>query len=130
MFSSPTKSLIILLALLQFVAPLVHAHTGEEHSNLNIHLPGFEYFSLNNDAPVLQAATHPNFDCSIISIGSAIKHKKVYTDHTTPYFLPADIFSIKSVTHLCSIKHALQQQIHTLARHYNLLPARAPPSHI
>jgi hypothetical protein len=131
MLSSPTNFLIIILALLQFVAPLVHAHTGEEHSKPNIHLPGFEHFSLKGDSPALHSITHPNVDaCSIISIGSAIQHKKIYTDYTTAYFLPTEILSIKSVAYHSLIKLALQQQIHSKIRPYKSFSARAPPSHI
>ena len=129
MFSSPIKFLIILLASLQLVAPLVHAHTGEEHSSQRVHLPEFEHFSLSNDSQVFQALTASlSVDASsIISIGSAIKHKKAFTGHKTPYSLPAENANFKSATRHCSIHNALQQQAQIPARHYHLLPVRAPP---
>ncbi len=128
MLSSPQKMLIILLTLLQLVAPLVHAHTGEEHATQNIHLPGFEFFNLTLDTAILQAQKHPNFDTgSIISIGSAIKHKKIFSDHTVCYSLPADNFSISAVTHHSAFKYTPRQQISLPATHYSSLPVRAPP---
>ncbi len=131
MLSSPIKFLIILLALLQFVAPLVHAHTGVQHSSQNVHLPKFEYLSVNSDSsPVFQALTALYYidASSIITVGSAIQHKKNITHHSTPYFLPANPFFIISVVQQHSIKHPPIQQSYIQARHYYLFPARAPPS--
>ena len=42
------KAVIIILAMLQFFAPLVHAHTGSRHFNPGIHIPGLETY-LNKD---------------------------------------------------------------------------------
>lgn len=39
----------MLLAMLQFVAPLVHAHTGVHHFSQGLHIPGLEsYLSLQH----------------------------------------------------------------------------------
>lgn len=120
--------MIIFLALLQFVAPLVHAHTGEEHGSQNLHLPGLEHFHLTSDSHAFQALTDPCTDsCSIISVGSAIKHKKVFTDNTAAYYLPANTLCNKLVVNRSIIQHS-QQQIEIPARTYTLLPVRAPPS--
>lgn len=132
MFSSPTKFLIILLALLQFAAPLVHAHTGEEHSNLSIHLPGLEHFITNSDSTSVQAqTTHCKDDaCSTIGVGSAIKHKKAFTDNINPYYFAAVIFSINSVSQPFFIAPSLGKQVHISTAHYTLLPSRAPPHNL
>jgi hypothetical protein len=42
------KYLIVLLALLQLFAPLVHAHTGDHKNNQGLHIPGLEpYLAVN-----------------------------------------------------------------------------------
>lgn len=42
------KFLIIMLAMLQFVAPLVHAHSGGQNFSQGLHIPGLETY-LDND---------------------------------------------------------------------------------
>ncbi len=37
--------LIIFLVLLQFIAPLVHAHTSEKISSQGVHIPGLEVYA-------------------------------------------------------------------------------------
>jgi hypothetical protein len=54
MLSALNKSLILVLAMLQLFAPLVHAHTGNNGFNQGIHIPGLESFHQNHDALVSQ----------------------------------------------------------------------------
>lgn len=49
------KYLILILALLQLVAPLVHAHTGHKSFTQGLHIPGLELYRTSQDASVLQA---------------------------------------------------------------------------
>lgn len=44
------KSLVMLLAMLQFFAPLVHAHSGNSNFVPGLHIPGLESFSYTQDA--------------------------------------------------------------------------------
>lgn len=44
MFSSMRTFLLMLLAMLQFIAPLVHAHAGQSTSGKGLHLPGLERY--------------------------------------------------------------------------------------
>lgn len=48
------KYLILVLAMLQFFAPLVHAHTGDKNFNQGLHMPGLESYLALQGAPVLQ----------------------------------------------------------------------------
>jgi hypothetical protein len=47
------KTLMLVLAMLQFFAPLVHAHTGDKNFNQGLHIPGLESYLAHQDAPVL-----------------------------------------------------------------------------
>jgi hypothetical protein len=54
MLSVLRNSLIIVLAMLQLFAPLVHAHTGDNSFTQGLHIPGLEPYLSNHDAPVFQ----------------------------------------------------------------------------
>lgn len=52
--------LLIILAMLQLVAPLVHAHTGNFKFNEGLHIPGFETYSTIQDAAVIKKVNLDN----------------------------------------------------------------------
>ena len=59
MLSAFRKSLIIVLAMLQLFAPLLHAHTGiNDFTQGGLHIPGLESYPSNQDAPVFQSVNH------------------------------------------------------------------------
>jgi hypothetical protein len=47
------KTLMLVLAMLQLFAPLVHAHTGDKNFTQGLHIPGLESYLAHQDAPVL-----------------------------------------------------------------------------
>ena len=47
MFNVSSKILIVFLVLLQFFAPLLHAHTGDNFLVQGIHVPGLEVFEID-----------------------------------------------------------------------------------
>jgi hypothetical protein len=67
MFSALRKFLVIFLAILQLIAPLVHAHAGEEVSDVGLHVPGLERYGVEYDALVSQAVS---YDSGFGRIGS------------------------------------------------------------
>lgn len=129
MHSTPSHFLFIILALLQFVAPLVHAHTGEELSVQGVHLPGYEHYNANHDLPEFHDITHSwSEEHSIISVGTGIKHKKTSSGYTSPYFLATEKFSLRLITSQRQSIPRQSRQYYKLATHYVLLPSRAPPT--
>jgi hypothetical protein len=48
------KSFIFMLVMMQFFAPLVHAHTGEKSFSKGLHIPGLESYQSNQNAVVFQ----------------------------------------------------------------------------
>lgn len=70
------KSLIMLLVLLQLVAPLVHAHSEQDESPEGIHLPGLEFVTGHDKGVVFSTTTsHTDYDGTIISVSSGIQYK-------------------------------------------------------
>ncbi len=67
MFTTLRKFTVIVLAILQLIAPLVHAHAGEKVSDLGLHVPGLEMYGVEHDASVFQAVS---YDSSPDRIGS------------------------------------------------------------
>lgn len=129
MFSTLTKFLILLLTLLQLVAPLVHAHTHGETSPKGYHLPGLEHYSEILDSAVFHSLQTPCADESpIISIGAGIKHKKVFTNNVDSFYLPAENFFYQSdINYTPTYPVDYQQQMAISAVRYILFPSRAPP---
>lgn len=122
-----TKFLLIILALLQLVTPLVHAHTSGEPSESGVHLPGYEHLSVNIDSAEFHAISHSyTIESSIISVAAGIKAKKILSDYSLAY-LPAENFSYKSVAQKFSVPSVLQRPTVYSVAEYTLLPSRAPP---
>lgn len=73
--------LIILIALLQLVAPLVHAHsTGTQPPALGVHLPGLEFIagSQHSTGATGALAQASQLDCCgiLIDLGCGVRHSK------------------------------------------------------
>jgi hypothetical protein len=67
MLTTLRKFTVIFLAILQLIAPLVHAHAGEKTSDLGLHVPGLEMYGVKRDALMSQAV---NYDFNAGRIGS------------------------------------------------------------
>lgn len=67
MFTTLRKFTVIFLAILQLIAPLVHAHAGEKVSSLGLHVPGLERYDVEHEAFMFQTV---NYDFSSGLIGS------------------------------------------------------------
>ena len=70
--------------ILQYVAPLVHAHTGGDKDQIGLHLYEFETLQLTfTDKLMSSIDSVPDRDSCIVNIGSAIKQpfKGCYLDN-------------------------------------------------
>lgn len=128
MNSTPSYFLFIILALLQFVAPLVHAHTGEELPVQGVHLPGYEHYSVNHDSAEFSALSHSCAEAySIISVGTGIKHKITSSkDNSQSCLLTINLILEDAARYIPPLLPQPRQST-KLAVHYLLLPSRAPP---
>lgn len=67
--------LIIFLVLLQFIAPLVHAHAGKQFSGFGVHLPGLERYDFDQPETILQTV-NSGFDTEeavIVGVNTGIE---------------------------------------------------------
>jgi len=94
MFLILRKSLVTFLLVLQFFAPLVHAHVNEQnhaYSNKNltvVHLPGFEIYEADQRQLELQAIATPlNLQDIVIGVDTGIKNVASDIDTDNSYFL-------------------------------------------
>jgi hypothetical protein len=126
MLSRPSKLLIILLALLQLIAPLVHAHTHDEGLKQGVHLPELEIFTHHYNIISLDQSQPHSHDCSIIDLKQGIK--KSYKTVSPPIlFLSFFLLIAKDdcPSHYDSIfGHPPPSRISLI----QLFPTRAPPS--
>ncbi len=128
MNASPSHFLFIILALLQLVTPLVHAHTGEESIKQGLHLPGYEHYSVNLDTPEYHIVTHPTAEnCSIIGVATGIKHKNVLSDQHSPDSIPAASLSLNPATYSVYIAAVTPGSATIKPPPFLILPSRAPP---
>lgn len=88
MFTTLRKFIIIFLALLQLIAPLVHAHAGENILTRGLHVPGLEMYSVDHDTQMSQAISHDGF---MIGVDVGMKDKKMNADLTNSHYLPQQI---------------------------------------
>jgi len=74
MFSALRKFLFIFLAILQLIAPLMHAHAGEKVSDLGLHVPGLEMYGVKHDALMSQAVNYDfNAEGIIVGVDAGMK---------------------------------------------------------
>jgi hypothetical protein len=73
--------LVVMLVLLQFAAPLVHAHVDESSLGHGVHLHEFEGLHFKADAMVMASLTvHDAAQSAIVEVGSAIKIQQLAYD--------------------------------------------------
>ncbi|MCX7095742.1 MAG: hypothetical protein NTY50_20175 [Methylobacter sp.] len=76
MLTTLRKFTVIFLSILQFIAPLVHAHAGEKVSDLGLHVPGLEMYDVHHSALMFRAVSYDySADGVIIGIDAGIKNK-------------------------------------------------------
>lgn len=97
------KSVVIILAVLQFFAPLVHAHTGPNHINSGIHVPGLETY-LGKDyhaAELKNVNSNWQTEGLLVVVDAGIKNSQDLSFHNAGYSLFAlvsDFFPAPSYT--------------------------------
>jgi hypothetical protein len=74
----PRKFIVFFLAILQLIAPLVHAHTGEKISSQGLHVPGLEMYGVEHAAHAIQASSYDLSSVGIIvGVDAGMKDKKL-----------------------------------------------------
>jgi hypothetical protein len=125
------RYLLVLLALLQLIAPLVHAHSSNNFSQFGLHLPNFEIYSvaIPENFPALKSFDYlANLDDAIVSISTGMQNQQNNADDLSSllYFPPTPfIFAVALAS--CEINFSPQAlQSSTTLVHSPQSP-RAPP---
>ena len=92
MFSTLRKFLVIFLTMLQFIAPLVHAHASEHSSKLGLHVPGLEQYGAEHNTLINQMKTLPynvSVEGMVVAVNIGIKQSQAnpQTDSDNSYYL-------------------------------------------
>jgi hypothetical protein len=92
MFSTLRKFLVIFLTMLQFIAPLVHAHASEYSSKQGLHIPGLEHYDAEHNTLIDQIKTlqyNVSVDGMIIGVNLGLKQdqRNSQTDSDNSYYL-------------------------------------------
>lgn len=144
MFITLRKFTVIFLAILQLIAPLVHAHVGEKTGLLpnagvgTLHVPGLEKYSVDRDASVFQAETLPckvsthdfNSDGMLIGIDTGIKDRQAGagSDLDNSYYLHQQTLAFNAVISPFDTNFSPQSQPFVRRLLVPSLSPRAPPA--
>ena len=138
MLTSLRKFTVIFLAILQLIAPLVHAHVGEKagflsHSGVGaLHVPGLERYSVDRsiypaEAIHYKVSTHDfSSDGMLIGINAGIKDKQANVD-VDHYYLYQQIALFKTVILPFNTATPPQSQPFVCRLRIPSLSPRAPP---
>jgi hypothetical protein len=120
--------LIFLLVLLQFAAPLIHAHTNSvTHFGASIHLPEFEQVNASPKHPP-EFLAPSNQNDKMVAVSSGIKNEAVQllqTENTVFALLVSFIFIIKVQRQPRCFSLKTEPILHP--HFFNLATPRAPP---
>ncbi len=81
----PRQFIVLLLILLQLVAPLLHAHSGVELNHNSLHLPGLEVINNNlTDLQTLESISQNEDFGVIVGVCTGINRDIDFTDTDSP----------------------------------------------
>ena len=133
MFSTLRKFLVIFLTMLQFIAPLVHAHASTQGSKLGLHVPGLEQYSAENKTPIDQMKTvqyHVSAESMIVAVDMGLKQNRTNfragTDNN--YYLHQQTVAFNTAVSGFDTNFSPQPEQPVYRLFIPLPPSRAPPS--
>lgn len=128
MILSPRLYLISLLVLLQFAAPLIHAHKNSGiNASTSVHLPEFEQVNTSfKHAPEFVAPNNHNEAIIAVSTGIKSEQQHLLQAENTIFVLWLSLFLLAKVQ--CPLRYfPLQTEPIANTRFFNLASPRAPP---
>lgn len=137
--------LVTFLVLLQFIAPLVHAHTSETVLSQGLHIPGLEVYAhstdetVSNDAFLCKTSGFcGNIDGQVIGVDTGVNretaiatqrlYKKIITDADHGYCLPQICATFKTAFSAFFTSLTIQAVPLPAQLSYGTHSPRAPPS--
>jgi hypothetical protein len=133
MFSTPRKFLVIFLTMLQFIAPLVHAHASEHCLRLGLHVPGLESYGAEQKALTVQMETlqyNVHVDCIIVGVDTGLKQNQPnpQIDSDSNYYLSQQTFAFNAAVSRFDTNFSPQPQQLVYRLFIPSPPPRAPPA--
>lgn len=124
--------LLTVLILLQFIAPLVHAHAGQNISDQGLHIPGLESYSAPDPGQSLLSSTRmTDADGFIFMVDAGInQHRQPKaSDRYIPVILPL-LTRIQAIAEQAPISSPIPLFLPCLSQDPILKPLspRAPPA--
>ncbi len=126
----PRQFIVLLLILLQLVAPLLHAHSGVELNHNRLHLPGLEVINNNlTDIQTLEPLSQDEDFGVIVGVCTGINRDINFTDTDSPEvpFISSkkDFISIYYCSNQNNTFYFKPPPLNQLAKTHS---SRAPPS--
>jgi hypothetical protein len=132
MFSKSRKFLVIFLTMLQFIAPLVHAHASEHRSKQGLHVPGLESYGAEQNKHIVQMKTlqyNVHADSMIVGVDTGLKKSRTnsQTDSDSNYFLHQQTLAFNAPFSRFDANFSPQPQQLVYRLFIPSPPPRAPP---
>jgi hypothetical protein len=129
MFTTLRRSTVIFLAILQLIAPLVHAHAGEKVSDLGLHVPGLEMYGVDDESSMSQAVSYDfSSEGTIVSIDAGMKDKQADADLDNSHYLYQQAPVFNAAISPFDINFSPQSQQFACRLLIPSLSPRAPPA--
>jgi hypothetical protein len=133
MFSTLRKFLVIFLTMLQFIAPLVHAHAIEHGSNRGLHVPGLEHYGAEHNTLIAQIKTfqyNVSMDGMIVGIDTGLNKNRtnLQTGTDDNYYLHQQNIVFNTAVSRFDTNFSPQQQQPVYRLFIPAPPPRAPPA--
>ena len=133
MFSTLRKFLVIFLTMLQFIAPLVHAHASEHRSKQGLHVPGLEYYGAEHNTLIAQIKTlqyNVGVDGMLVAVDTGIKQNQTdpQTDLDSNYYLHQQTLAFNAAVSSFDTNFSPQPQQLFCRLLIPSPPPRAPPA--
>ncbi|MEY3289456.1 MAG: hypothetical protein RLZZ419_1698 [Pseudomonadota bacterium] len=132
MFSTPRLLLVIVLTMLQFIAPLVHAHASKDYAHQGLHVPGLEGYDVEHNTLVSQMKILPDnisVNGIIVAVDMGIKQSqtKARINSDSHYYLNSKILVFNAVFLRFNANFSPQPQQLAYCLFIPSPPSRAPP---
>ena len=132
MFSTCCKFIVIFLTLLQFIAPLVHAHASEYSSKQGLHVPGLEEYgtehkSLSSRMQTMQYSV--SVDGILVGVDTGLKQNRTapQSNPDNDYFLHQQKFAFNTAVSRFDTHFSSQSQPPVYRLFIPSSAPRAPP---
>jgi hypothetical protein len=133
MFSVLRKFLVVFLTMLQFIAPLVHAHANEYSSMQGLHVPGLEHYGAEHNTlkdQMKRLQCNISVDGMIVAVNIGIKqgHKNPQTDQANDYYLHQQTVAFSTAVSKFDTNFSPQSEQLVYRLFISSPPPRAPPA--